>query len=111
MLKKTYGQVDKSLYNKSVNDYDDNFEICIEAFNDDNVNRKSKFASNLILETKCLMCHTSKQKNVFNISSCLPQWKNMMCMTILMNQIYFNFLKAFNLENNIKILKSLHKNI
>ncbi len=77
------------LYNKHVNDYDDNFEICIEAFNDDNLNRKSKFASNLILETIFLMCHTNKQKYVFNISSCLPQCKNMMCMTILMNQIYW----------------------
>jgi hypothetical protein len=86
------------LYNKNVNNYDDNFEISIEAFNDDNLNRKSKFASNLIPETICLMCHTSKQKYVFNISSCLPQCKNMMCMTILMNQIYW---KSQNLKISI----------
>ncbi len=64
-LKKPMDKLINLLYNKSVNDYYDNFEICIEAFNDDNLNGKSKFASNLILETICLMCHSSKQKYVF----------------------------------------------
>jgi hypothetical protein len=30
------------LYNKSAHDYDDYVKICIEALDDDNVNKKSK---------------------------------------------------------------------
>jgi hypothetical protein len=40
VLKNPMDKLINPLYNKSVNDYDDNFEICIKAFNDDNVNRK-----------------------------------------------------------------------
>jgi hypothetical protein len=97
-FKKPMDKLLNPLYNKSVNDYDDNFEICIEAFNDENLNRKSNFASNLILEIVCFMCHTSKQKYVFNISSFLPQCKNMMCMTILMNQFYWKSQKNLNFQ-------------
>lgn len=51
------------IYNKNVNDYDDKFEICIQAFNGDNLNRKSKFVSNLILELYVL-CVTQVNKNM-----------------------------------------------
>ncbi len=34
-------------YNKSVDDYDDNFEICVKTSNDANVNEKSKSTSKL----------------------------------------------------------------
>jgi hypothetical protein len=39
-----------ALYNKSVNDYNDDIEICIMKTNDDNANKKSNFKSNLTLD-------------------------------------------------------------
>jgi hypothetical protein len=56
---------------KSVNDYHDDIEICMKKTNDDNVNKKSNFKSNLTLDIEYFMCHVSKQKYLFDISKLL----------------------------------------
>ncbi len=52
------------LYNKKVNDYNDDIEICIEKTNDKNVNKKSNFKSNQTFDIEYFMWHVSKQKCV-----------------------------------------------
>jgi hypothetical protein len=52
------------LYNKDINDYNDDIEICIEKTNDNNVNKKPNFKSNLRLDIEYFMCNVSKQKCV-----------------------------------------------
>jgi hypothetical protein len=52
------------LCNKNAHDYDDNVDICIEALDDDDVNKKSKLTYNLVLNIEYL-CVTKVNKNTF----------------------------------------------
>lgn len=63
------------LYHKNAYDYDENFEICIEASNDVNINKKSKLTSNLILDIEYHMCHSSEWKYNSKISQMLESMK------------------------------------
>jgi hypothetical protein len=95
------------LYNKNASDYDDDFEICINTSNENNLNKELHFKSNQTFSTEYLMSHTSKQKYVSNIS------KSFMYMHDHTNEQHYGIIKILqvsNLENNIKALKSLHKN-
>ncbi len=71
MKKKHINNFINPLYNKSVNDYNDDTEICIKKINDDNVNKKSNFKSNLTLDIEYFMCHVNKLKKLFDISKLL----------------------------------------
>ncbi len=58
------------------------------------------------------MCHTSKQKDVYDISKLFISMHENDMHDHTNEQHYgiIKILKAFNLENNMKALKYLHKN-